>query len=236
LAFVPLSAFFAINAASFAVSALLLSGLRGFDRGVNVEGERPRIHEAFTILRPHPWLVSAVVALGVAVTISSGTWIVGVPELVRRGLHGGASKFSLLIVAYALGSIGAGILLARRPVRRKARLSLLAWCAYLPAYALLALAHSLGPALAGALAAGAGQGSALVLTQSAAQSEIPDTHLGRVSGLISLVHRGAHATGLLLVSPVFAVAAARSVFAGAALAIPLVGLLCFAYAAKAARP
>jgi hypothetical protein len=38
------------------------------------------------------------------------------------------------------------------------------------------------------------------------------------------------------VSPVFAVVAARSVFAGAALAIPLVGLLCFAYAAKAARP
>lgn len=236
LAFVPLSAFFAINAASFALSALLLAGLRGFDRGVNVEGERPRIREAFTILRPHPWLASAVVALGVAVTISAGTWIVGVPELVRRGLHGGAATFSLLIVAYALGSIGAGIVLARRRVRRKARLSLLAWCAYLPAYALLALAHSLGPALAGALAAGAGQGSALVLTQSAAQTEIPDSHLGRVSGLISLVHRGAHATGLLLVSPVFAVAAARSVFAGAALAIPLVGVLCFAYAAKAARP
>ena len=119
-------------------------------------------------------------------------------------------------------------MLARRRVRRKTRLSLLAWCAYLPAYALLALAHSLGPALAGALVVGAGQGSALVLTQSAAQTEIPDSHLGRVSGLISLVHRGAHATALVPVSPSFAVAPARSVFAGAAIAIPLVGLLCFA--------
>ncbi len=149
LAFAPLSAFFGINAASFGLSALLLSGLRGFDRGVSAEGERPRVREAFTILPPHPWLASAVAALGVAVTISSGTWIVGAPELVRRGLHGGAATFSPLIVAYALG--------------------------------------------------------------------------------------GAHATGLLLMSPVFAVAAARSVFAGAALAIPLVGLLCFAYAARAAR-
>jgi MFS transporter, DHA3 family, macrolide efflux protein len=236
LAFVPLSAFFALNAGSFAVSALLLSGLRGFDRGVAAEGERPRVREAFTILRPHVWLTAAVVALGVAVTISSGTWIVGVPELVRRGLHGGAATFSLLVVAYALGSIGVGVLLARRPVRRKARASLFAWGAYLPAYALLALAHSLGPALAGALAAGAGQGAALVLTQSAAQTEIPDSHLGRVSGLISLVHRGAHASGLLLVSPLFAVVAARSVFAGAAVAIPLVGVLCFVYAARAARP
>jgi len=236
LAFVPLSAFFALNAGSFAASALLLSGLRGFDRGVAAEGERPRVREAFTILRPHVWLTAAVVALGVAVTISSGTWIVGVPELVRRGLHGGAATFSLLVVAYALGSIGVGVLLARRPVRRKARASLFAWGAYLPAYTLLALAHSLGPALAGALAAGAGQGAALVLTQSAAQTEIPDSHLGRVSGLIALVHRGAHASGLLLVSPLFAVVAARSVFAGAAVAIPVVGVLCFAYAARAARP
>jgi hypothetical protein len=74
------------------------------------------------------------------------------------------------------------------------------------------------------------------LTQSAAQTEIPDSHLGRVSGLIALVHRGAHASGLLLVSPLFAVVAARSVFAGAAVAISVVGVLCFAYAARAARP
>src|SRR5919108_310505 len=137
--------------------------------------------------------------------------------------------------ADALGSIGVGALLARRPVARKARASLFAWVMYLPAYLLLALAHSLGPALAGAVAAGAGQGAALVLTLSAVQSEIPDSHLGRVTGLVSIVHRGAHATGLLLVSPLFAVVAARSVFAGAALAIPLVGLASAAVAARA-RP
>jgi MFS family permease len=236
LAFVPLSAFFAVNAGSFAVSALLLSGLDGFDRPMHVEGERVRFREAFTELRPRPWLTAAVVALGVAVTISAGTWIVGVPQLVREGLHSGAATFSLVFAAYALGSISVGAVLARRPVRHKARVALLAWCAYLPAYALLAVAGSLGPALAGAFAAGCGQGAAYVLTVSAVQSEIPDSHLGRVSGLVSLVHRGAHAAGLLLVSPLFAVFAPRSVFAAAALAIPLVGLLCFAYAARAARP
>jgi len=235
LAFVPLSAFFAINAASFAISALLLSGLPSFDRPAHAGEGRPRVREAFTVLRPHPWLAAAIAALAVAVTISAGTWIVGVPELVRRELHGGAGKFSLLVVGYALGSIAVGAVLARRPVARKARASLFAWCAYLPAYALLAFAHSLGPALVGAIAAGAGQGAAYVLTVSAAQSEIPDSHLGRVTGLISLVHRGAHATGLLLVSPLFAVVAARSVFAGAALAIPLVGLVAAALAARTAR-
>jgi hypothetical protein len=48
--------------------------------------------------------------------------------------------------------------------------------------------------------------------------------LGRVFGFISLTHRGAHATGLLLVSPLFAFVAPRAVFAGAALGLPLVGL------------
>lgn len=235
LAFVPLSAFFALNAGSFLLSALLLSGLPSFARPAHEETEPPRLREGFTVLRPYPWLVAAVGCLGVAVTISSGTWIVGVPQLVRHALDGGAGRFSLLIVAYALGSIGVGALLARRPVARKARASLLAWSGYLPAYALLALAHTLGLALLGALAAGAAQGAALVLTISAVQSEIPDSHLGRVTGLVSLVHRGAHATGLLLVSPLFAVVAARSVFAGAAVAIPLVGLVAAALAARAAR-
>lgn len=234
LTVVPLSTFFVLNAVSFVLSALLLSRLPSFDRPVHGDGAAPRVREAFTVLRPHPWLTSAIVCLGIAVTISAGTWIVGIPQLVRHGLHGGAERFSLLIVAYALGSIGAGVVLARRPVAHKARASLLAWCGYAPAYLLLALADSLGPALAGALAAGASQGTAMVLTQSAVQSEIPDSHLGRVSGLVSLVHRGAHATGLLLIAPFFAVVATRSVFVAAAVAIPLVALTCAAVAAKVA--
>jgi hypothetical protein len=238
LTVMPVSTFFALNAASFLISGLLLSGLPAFARTQPPDQAPPRIREAFTVLRPHPWLAAAVIALGVAVTISSGTWIVGVPQLVRHGLGGGAGSFSILIAAYALGSIAAGAFLARRRVQRKALGSLLAWCGYLPAYSLLAFAHSLGPALLGALAAGAGQGAAQVLTVSAAQTEIPDDYLGRVTGLISLVHRGAHATGLLLVSPLFAVLASRTMFAGAALAMPLVSLAAIAVAARraAARP
>jgi len=48
--------------------------------------------------------------------------------------------------------------------------------------------------------------------------------LGRVVGLISLVRTGAHATGLLLVSPFFAVLAPGAVFAAAGAAIALAGL------------
>ena len=89
----------------------------------------------------------------------------------------------------------------------------------------MALAGSLWIAVAGAFAAALGQSSAVVLINSAAQEEVPDSLLGRVIGLISLTHRGAHATGLLLVSPLFAFVAPRAVFVGAAFALPLVGLI-----------
>ena len=146
------------------------------------------------------------------------------PQLVCSSLGRGAGSFSIVMAGYALGSIAGGAFLARRPIRRKARASLLAWTLYLPGYGLLALATSLPVAVAGAVAAGLGQSSSLVLLNAAAQEEIPDRLLGRVSGLISLTHRGAHATGLLLVSPLFAFVAPRSVFAGAAVALALLGL------------
>jgi len=224
LTFMPISVFFAVNAASFFLSAAFLAGVR--KRGSAAAGvdERPRVREGLAALRPRPVLAASVVVLGVAVTVSSGTWIVGVPELVRSTLDRGAGSFSLVAAFYALGSISAGLALTRRPIRRKARASMLAWTLYLPAYALFALADSLGLALAAGFTAGVSQGSSWVLINSAAQEEVPDRFLGRVTGLIALVHRGAHATGLLFVSPLFAFTAPETVFAGAAVAIPLAGL------------
>ncbi len=224
LAFMPISGFFAINAASFFLSAALLAGVHARRSGP-LHAAAPRIREGFAALRPLPMLAAGVIAIGVAVTISSGTWIVGVPTLVRDTLHRGAGSFSLVVASYALGSVIAGVVLTRWEVRRKALGSLAAWSLYLPAYALFAFAGSLGMVLGGAVLAGLAQGSAWVLVNSAAQEQVPDHLLGRVMGLISLTHRGAHATGLLFVSPLFAILAPGTVFAAAALALPLVGLL-----------
>src|SRR5919198_3389288 len=77
LTVVPLSTFFVLNAGSFVLSALLLSGLPTFARPRHEEAAAPRVPEAFTALRPHPWLAAAGAGLGVAGTISSGTWVVG---------------------------------------------------------------------------------------------------------------------------------------------------------------
>jgi MFS transporter, DHA3 family, macrolide efflux protein len=225
LAFMPLSAFFALNAASFFISAVLLTRIHPRPARTQVEETTwAQLRAGFAALRVLPVLAAAVAVLGVAITIESGTWMVGVPELVRSELGYAAGGFAIVMVGYAVGSISAGLFLARRPLRRKAYGSLLAWSLYLPAYLLMGLAGSLPVAFAGAVCAGLGQGSAYVLVNSAAQEQVPDPVLGRVMGLIALVHRGAHATGLMFVSPLFAFVDPRPVFVGAALAAPVVGL------------
>jgi DHA3 family macrolide efflux protein-like MFS transporter len=225
LAIAPISTFFALNSISFFVSAALISRIARDGIGVSMNQEPPRIREAFAAMRPIPTLAAAVIVLGVAITISSGTWIAGVPELVRDVYHRGAGGYSIVMIGYALGSVTVGAILARFPVEDKARTSLLAWILYLPAYGMFALGHTFSLAVTGAFVAGIAEGAARILLTSAAQEQIPNDVLGRVMGVISLVHRGAHATGLLLISPLFAVFAPRGIFAGAALAIPAVGTI-----------
>ncbi len=223
LVFMPLSLFFLFNAASFFASAILIAGVRAARTRTEIVTP-PRIREGFSALRPRRALTIGVLVLAVGVTVGSGTWMVGVPQLVRKTLDLGPGSFSLVAAAYAVGAVTAGALLSRIAVRHKVRLSLFLWLGYAVGYTLFALADSLPPALAAGVVTGAIQAGVMVLLYSAAQEEVPDAVLGRVIGLISLVHRGAHATGLIFIGPLFAVLATRSVFVGAAIALPLVGL------------
>jgi hypothetical protein len=143
---------------------------------------------------------------------------------VRDSLDHGAGGFSIVMAGFALGAIATGLVLTRVRVRSKALASMLAWTIFLPAYGLIAMAGSLELVVAAAIGTGAGETLSYVLLTSAAQEEVPDRVLGRVLGVISFVHRGAHATGLLLVSPLFAVAAARPLFGAAAIATMLAGI------------
>ena len=167
-------------------------------------------------------------------TITAGSWIGGIPTLVRNELQHGAGGFAIVMTGYPAGSIVSGAVLTRFEIRHKARASLIAWVMYLPGYGLVALAGSLPLVVVGAFFAALGQSTSVVLLNSAAQEEVPDGVLGRVLGVISFTHRGAHATGLLFVSPLFAFVAAQAVFGAAAIAVPLVGLVALAVATRRA--
>lgn len=219
----PLSLFFAINAISFFASAGFIRRISAPETRTST-ASRIEIKEGFIALRPYPWIAAAIIVIGVAVTISSGTWIAGVPELVRTNLKSGAGGFSVLMVGYAIGALTAGGALSRFQIANKARASLISWTLYFPSYLLLALAPTLSPACAGAAVAGFSESAANILINSAAQEHISSDVLGRVMGLVAMIRRGAHATGLILVAPLFAIATPPTVFVAGAIAIPASGL------------
>jgi hypothetical protein len=99
----------------------------------------PRLREGIAALRPRRELSLAVVVLAVAMTITTGSWIAGVPTFVRDTLHRGPGGFSVVMTGFALGAVAVGAVLARIRVRAKARASMLAWLIYLPAYGLIAV-------------------------------------------------------------------------------------------------
>ena len=99
------STFFAVDAATFFVSALLILGLRaGGGRAATrrgaaaARGDRRAAAAARALARP--WSCSRV-----AMTITTGCWIAGVPTLVRDTLHEGAGGFSVVMIGFAVGSI-----------------------------------------------------------------------------------------------------------------------------------
>jgi MFS family permease len=212
LSFVSVGSFFALNAASYGVSALLVFGIRL--RSVEPpEAAKPRqLLDGVASLRVRPGLGAAVAMLGLGMTVMTGVWTVGVAELAHSTLGHGASDLALLLAATSAGTIASAAFLSRRPVRRKVYSSCLCWSLLLPGYAALALAESLPLALAGTFVVGAATGAAFVLVTTATQESIEEHLLGRAMGVVFLGHVGAKPVGLLLIAPLYFVFDSKLLF------------------------
>jgi MFS family permease len=212
LSFVSVGSFFALNAASYAVSALLLSRVRAAPASAPAPAEAPSLVEGFSSLRVRPGLGAAVAMLGIGMTVMTGVWTVGVAGLAHSSLAHGASDLSLLFAATSAGTIASAAFLSRWPVRRKVYSSCLCWSFLLPGYVALALAESLPLALAGTFVVGAATGAAYVLVTTATQESIDETVLGRAMGIVFLGNVGAKPVGLALIAPLYLVLDPRLLF------------------------
>jgi MFS family permease len=205
LTVVSIGSFFAINAASYFVSAGLIARTRSrpIAAAPPEETARPRLLAGVSGMRVRPGLRAAVAMHALGVTVNTGVWTVGVAEVAHSEL-GSASGLSLILTATAVGAIAAGAVLSKLSVPRKVFLSCLSWCLLLPGYLLLAVAGGLSAALVGTFLVGVGTGAAFVLMTSATQESVEESVLGRAMGIISLGSFGAKPIGLLLIAPFYA--------------------------------
>ncbi|MBA2296286.1 MAG: MFS transporter [Actinobacteria bacterium] len=220
LGLVSVGTFFAINAASFFVSALLLWRIEARPRATVIHDERrPRLGGGLAGLRRRTGLPVAVAMLGAGMTIMSGVWTVGIAELAHSTLDLGAAGLALLLAATALGTISAAAFLTRRAVRRKVLASCLAWTIALPGYVLLGLASSLPLVLLGTFFVGAASSAAILLVSTATQESLPDDLLGRGMGVVFLGHVGTKPLGLIAIGPLYAVVDPAVIFVAGGLVV-----------------
>lgn len=226
LGIVSVGTFFAINAASFFVSAALLTRIETRPRHASPRAvERPQLREGFAGLRARAGLPAAVAMLGAGMTVMTGVWTVGVAELAHSTLGRGATGLALLLAATACGTISAATLASRRFVTRKVLTSCLAWTLALPGYLLLGLADSLPPALLGTFLIGAASSAAFVLVSTATQESLPDDLLGRAMGVVFLGHAGTKPLGLVAIAPLYAIVDPTVVFLAGGIAVFVLALV-----------
>jgi MFS family permease len=204
LTVVSVGSFFAINAATYFLSAVLIARTRPRPTEAPSEAEPRRLLAGVTGMRVRPGLRAGVAMHAVGVTVNTGVWTVGVAEVAHSEL-GSAPGLSLILTATALGAISVGAVLSKLRPPRKVLLSCAAWSLLLPGYLLLSQAEALPPAIVGTFLVGVGTGAAFVLLTSAAQESVEEGLLGRAMGIIFLGSFGAKPVGLILIAPLYAI-------------------------------
>lgn len=191
---------FGLNAASFAVSAGCLLGMRARPGRGRPTGHSmiAQIREGLSYCRSQPWLWWSLLVAGVANFICYSPLGVLEPLLVTRVFHAGALALGLVFAAGGLGGMAASLLVARSGVpRRRITAMWLGWSAA----GLAALALAWSPDVWVAAFSAALIGGALtygnVLWFPLMQQLVPPALLGRASSVDALLSFALSPLGIL---------------------------------------
>ncbi|MFS8199379.1 MFS transporter [Streptomyces sp. CWNU-52B] len=180
VAFVGAGWALAINAASFAASALLIRGLRVTARPRKASSGWADLRDGWREFASRQWLWVVVVQYGfVVAALNANAGVLG-PLMAEQHL-GGARAWSLIVAAQALGAIAGAGLAARVRVARPVLVAVLAtFPAALP-IALLAVRAPVWTVVAAMFCAGVSSDVFGVLWTTTLQREIPEEVISRVS-------------------------------------------------------
>jgi predicted MFS family arabinose efflux permease len=233
------TAAFALDAATFAVSALTLASMRPAAIPQPDGGplrEQHTVPKLRAVLAATPALHVMLVVVLVGNLASGGVFAVALPVLAHQRF--GTSGYGLLLAALAAGAvagttIGAWIR-SRRPAVTAGRLFL----AQATALALLPVGGLVGAAIA-AVAFGLANAAGELTIVTALQRSFPPAALGRIMGLVMLASAGAFPVSVALITTLVHAAGAPAAFplAGALTGIAILyGLSRTAFRRFAAEP
>lgn len=192
----------AIDAATFAVSAGLLSRLTSL--GTTGDEERPSLFSELALgwreVRSRAWVWVSIVDFGFFQFFVLGSLYVLGPLVASRSL-GGASAWGTVLAAYGLGAVLGSTLALRLKPRRPLVAAFVGSLAFPPALVLLGFPTPLPVLAAGWAMAGAALGLGNVLWETTLQERIPAQFRSRVSAYDWLGSIGIRPLGLAAAGP-----------------------------------
>ena len=199
---------FALNAATFAVSAAALLAMarprhRVHEPAGSVTGD---IRAGFSYIRKHVWLWGTFASAAVAYLCFMGPAEVLLPFLVKNDLHGSAAELGLVFAAGGIGSLGCAAIMGQRGIpRRDITFMYLAWTLATVAITGYGLATAVWQLMIASIAFNGLETAGTIVWATAKQRHVPPALLGRVSSLDWLISIGFLPLSFALTGPVSSV-------------------------------
>jgi MFS family permease len=210
---------FALNAATFAVSAAALLAMATpprTNRGAHgsIGGD---IRDGFAYIRKHVWLWGTFASAAIAYLVFMGPAEVLLPFVVKNDLHGSAADLGLVFAAGGVGSVGCAALMGQRGIpRRDITFMYAAWTLATLAVAGYGLAAAVWQLMLASLLFNALETAGTIVWATAKQRHVPPQLLGRVSSLDWLISIGLLPLSFALTAPVAEALGARATLVVAA--------------------
>jgi MFS family permease len=219
---------FALDAASFAVSAAALLAMAPGVRAAAVERTSvvADMRAGMRYIRSHVWLWATFASAAIAYLLFMGPAEVLLPYIVKNDLHGSAAALGIVFAAGGIGSVGCAVVIGQRGLpRRDITFMYATWTLATLAVAGYGLASAVWQLMLASLAFNALETAGTIVWATAKQRHVPAALLGRVSSLDWLISIGLLPLSFALTGPVSGAIGAQATLVGAGV---LGGLVTFA--------
>ncbi|HET7429306.1 MAG TPA: MFS transporter [Gaiellales bacterium] len=182
---------FALDAASFALSAAMVAAIATRTAPGAVGSVTGDLRRGFAFVRDNVWLWGTLVSAAFAYLLFLGPVEVLLPYVVKNGLHGSAAELGLVFAVGGLGSVGAAVIMSERgQPRRSITVIYASWTLATLAVIGYGLATAAWQLMVASFVFNALETVGTIVWATLKQREVPQAMLGRVSSLDWLISIG----------------------------------------------
>jgi MFS family permease len=211
----------ALDACTFALSAIAIGCMRRLPRATAAEARRSalsEVREGFAFVRSQTWLWGSLAAFSASLLAFWGPYEVLIPYLVKNELGGGADDLGLIFASGGVGSMVVAVAMAQRGLPRRHIVALYgSWAVASAAIAGFALATASWHAMAASVLVGAGSTIGMVIWGTMMHRLVPGALLGRVTSMDWLVTTSLVPISFAITAPVAGLLGVRATLAAAGL-------------------